>query len=248
MSTSTTPSTTSRVLRSSAGKVKQDAPPANAGRYAAPATPGRDDDLTRDAPPANQGRYAAPANTGRDDESSTRKPFLITRPRSTTLSTGKSPASESASTVRRAPGQRPLLGPEQIGTIVKSQLEKKRGKRAGSFATVLEQERDETPSPMELPTLSRSERTSSFEVLQIRQRYDWERTLPGEFTSGESPYSAPEAEDLQAKDFSASPSQRMTRIRMITEDLRNRTGEDDDVLGALRLTFDKYELKKVFPH
>jgi len=139
------------------------------------------------------------------------------------------------------------LGPEQIGTIVKSQLEKKRGKCTGSFTTVLEQERDETPSPMELPTLSHSERTSSFEVLQIRQCYDWERPMPGKFTSGKSAYSAPEAEDLQAKEISASPSQQMTRIRMITEDLCNRNGEDDNVLGALRLTFNKYELKKVFP-
>ena len=137
------PSTTSCILRSSAGKTKQDAPPANAGKHAAPATPGCDDDLVRDVLPTSQGWYAAPAITGRDDKPSARKPFLITRPRSTTLSTGRSPASESASTVQRAPGQRPLLGPEQIGTIVKSQLEKRKGKRAGSFATVLEQECDE---------------------------------------------------------------------------------------------------------
>src|SRR6266852_494800 len=101
MLTSTTPSTTSRILRSSrsAGKAKQDVPPANTGRYATPATPGCDDDLMRDVPPANQGWYAMPVTTGHDDESSTRKPFLITRPRSTRLSTGKLPASESASMV-----------------------------------------------------------------------------------------------------------------------------------------------------
>jgi hypothetical protein len=250
MSSSTTPLSTSRITRSSAGKAKRDAPPANAGRYATSATPDVDDDLTRDAPPANQGRYAAPATPGRDDESSTRRPFLITRPRSTTLSTGKSPVSESASTVRRAPGLRPLLGPEQIGTIVKSQLEKKIGKRAGSFATVLEQERDESPSPMEVPSLSRSERTSSFEVLVSKRLYDWERPRPGEIATGDSPYSAQETEELVSLPLSeipASPSQRMTRIRMIAEDLRYRRGEDDDVLGALQLTFDKEELRKVFP-
>ena len=87
------------------------------------------------------------------------------------------------------------LGPEQIGTIVKSQLEKRKGKRAGSFAPVLEQGRDESPSLIELPTLVHSERTSSFEVLQIRQCYDWEQPLPGNFTSGDSPYSIPETED-----------------------------------------------------
>ena len=204
--------------------------------------------LARDAPPTSQGRYAAPATTGRDDEPSARKPFLITKPRSTTLSTGRSPASESASMVRCAPGLRPLLGPEQIGTIVKFQLEKRKGKCAGSFATVLEQGRDESPSPMELPTLAHSERTSSFEVLQIRRHYDWERPMPGNFTSGDSPYSVPETEDalpIHKSENLASPSQRMTRIRMIMEDLRNRKGADDDVIGALQLTFNKEELKKV---
>ena len=142
------------------------------------------------------------------------------------------------------------MGPEQIGTIVKARLEKKKGKRGGSFAAVLEQEREETPSPMELSTLSRSERTSSFEVLQIQPRYDWERPMPGEFTSGNSPYSTPEVDNvlpILANERLASPSHRMTRIRMITEDVRNRKGEDDDVLGALRLTFNKEELKKVCP-
>ena len=103
---------------------------------------------------------------------------------------------------------------------------------------------------MELSTLSRSERTSSFEVLQIQPRYDWERPMPGEFTTGNGSYSTPEAENvlpMHANERLASPSQRMTRIRMITEDVRNRKGEDDDVLGALRLTFDKQELKKVCP-
>ena len=148
------------------------------------------------------------------------------------------------------PGQRPLLGPEQIGSIVKSQLEKKKGKQPGSFATVLEQERNETPSPMELSTLLCSERTSSFEVLQIRRCYNWERPMPGDFTAGDSPYSAPEAENvllMHAREKLASPSLRMSQIRMITEDLRNRKGADDDVLGALQLMFDKEELKKVCP-
>ena len=147
---------------------------------------------------------------------------------------------------RHAPGLRPLLGPEQIGTIVKSQLKKRKGKRAGSFTTVLEQGCDESPSPMELPTLAHSERTSSFKVLQIRQCYDWEQPMPGNFTSGDSPYSVPETEDtlpIHESQNLASPSQRMTRIRMITEDLHNQKGADDDVIGALQLTFNKEELK-----
>src|SRR6266849_2545436 len=105
------------------------------------ATPERDDDLSmRDAPPASLGWYATPATTGCNDDSNNRRPFLITRPRSSTISTGRSPASESASTVQRKPIRRPLLGPQQIGNIVQSQLVKKKGKCAGSFATVLEQE------------------------------------------------------------------------------------------------------------
>src|SRR6266849_4336940 len=39
----------------------------------------------------------------------------------------------------------------------------------------------------------------------------------------------------------------MTRIRMVAEDVRNRAGAYDDVLGALKLTFDQEEFKKVFP-
>jgi len=39
----------------------------------------------------------------------------------------------------------------------------------------------------------------------------------------------------------------MTRIRMVAEDVRNRAGAYDDVLGALKLTFDQEEFKKAFP-
>src|SRR5713101_4017591 len=250
MSSNTTPSTTSRVLRSSAGKAKQDPPSANAGRYDTSATPVVQHNLSRDAPPARIGRNAAPANAGRDDDSSTRKPFNITRPRSSTISTGRSPASESASTVRREPARRPLLGPQQIGSIVQSQFIKKAGKRAGSFATVIEQEHDESPSPMELPTLSRSERTSSFEVVMTRSLYASDRARPGNFAPSDSPYSAPEVEEsvsLHSGETPASPSSRMTRIRMIAEEIRNRAGAYDDVLGALELTFNKEEFKKAFP-
>jgi len=57
--------------RAPAPKCDRDAPPANAGWYAAPATTGRDVDLqplsgAGDAPLASQSWYAAPATTGRD--------------------------------------------------------------------------------------------------------------------------------------------------------------------------------------
>ena len=75
--------------------------------------------------------------------------------------------------------------------------------------------------------------------------------MPGNFTSGDSPYSIPETEDIlpiHASKNLASPLQRMTRIRMITEDLCNRKGADHDVIGALQLTFNKEGLKTVCPH
>jgi hypothetical protein len=39
----------------------------------------------------------------------------------------------------------------------------------------------------------------------------------------------------------------MSRIRVIAEDVRHQSGEDDDLLGALQLTFDKERLKSMFP-
>ena len=58
--------------RAPAPRGDRDAPPANAGWHAVPATTGRDVDPQRpsgtgDASPANQGRYAAAATTARDD-------------------------------------------------------------------------------------------------------------------------------------------------------------------------------------
>ncbi len=74
--------------------------------------------------------------------------------------------------------------------------------------------------------------------------------MPGDFTSNDSPYSAPEVEELislPASEPPASPSSRMTCIRMVAEDVHNRAGAYDDVLGALKLTFDQEEFKKAFP-
>ena len=39
----------------------------------------------------------------------------------------------------------------------------------------------------------------------------------------------------------------MARIHMIAEDICNRARVDNDVLGALKLTFDKKEFKKAIP-
>ena len=45
----------------------------------------------------------------------------------------------------------------------------------------------------------------------------------------------------------ASPSSWMACICMVAEDVHNRAGAYDNVLGAFRLTFDKEEFKKAFP-
>lgn len=39
----------------------------------------------------------------------------------------------------------------------------------------------------------------------------------------------------------------MTKIHMIAEDIWDRTGKDDNLLGALDLMFDKEKMKKSFP-
>jgi hypothetical protein len=39
----------------------------------------------------------------------------------------------------------------------------------------------------------------------------------------------------------------MAKIRVLAEDVCQQLGEDDNVLGALQLTFDKERLKAIFP-
>jgi hypothetical protein len=185
----------------------RDALPASRGQYAMPVPTQRDDDLSsrRDVPPANEGqyddlssrrdvlpasegRYAVPATTGRDDES------II-----------KSPISESASTVRKAPIQWPLLGTQQIDLIMKSQYGKKIGKLPDSFATVLESEREETPMLILTPPSVKLNNSGSFELLPARQH-----TRTGAVAGSlESFVSMPHATDSETP---SSPQFRMAKI------------------------------------
>jgi hypothetical protein len=213
----------------------RDAPPASQGRYAAPATTecevnppapkGR-----MDALPAMPGQYAAPATPGRDDKSAI-----------------KSPISESASTVRKISQQCPLLGPQQIDSLMKSQYGKKLGKPPASFAKVLEQDREETPTPIETPPSAQSTNSSKFELLSAR------RLMTEGAGSLASRASTPSVTDPEVpfttrlKDALLSPSSRMAKIRAIADSVRQHSGEDDDLLDALQLTFDKERLKNVFP-
>ena len=94
-----------------------DVPLTNQSWYAMPATPVHDDDPSlskdeKDAPPASIGQYAMPVTPGCDDESA-----------------AKLPISESALTVHRGLLQRPLLGPQQIESLMKSQYGKTVGKQ-----------------------------------------------------------------------------------------------------------------------
>jgi hypothetical protein len=211
------------------------APLASLSRYAAPT---RDVDPSvpqgqKDAPPSKEGRYAAPATPGHDDESAT-----------------KSPNSESASTIRQASIQRPFLGPQQIESLMKSQYGNKTGTPPASFATVLEQDREETPTPSEMPPSTRSPNSGGFEVFPTK-RHTREGAISGNLASFANTPNASDAETPSwvgvNSDTSLSPQSRMSRIRVIAEDVRQRSGEDDDLLGALQLTFDKERLKSIFP-
>ena len=174
------PASPARTSRAPAPKGDLDAPPTSEGRYAAPVTTGCDDDLSlpqgkRDAPPASTGRYAMPATPGRDDESANTSnrclSLLPQRSSSTTIRESKSPASESASTIRRAPPKRTTLGAPQIDSIVKARYAKRASKKLASFATVLETERDKTPTPVDMLSSARSTDTGSFEILRPAKQH-----------------------------------------------------------------------------
>jgi hypothetical protein len=45
----------------------------------------------------------------------------------------------------------------------------------------------------------------------------------------------------------SSPQFQMAKIQVLAEDVCQQSGEDDDVLGALQLTFNKEWLKAIFP-
>jgi hypothetical protein len=229
-------------LSSTMLKSNRDVPPASQGRYATPVLTQCDDDLSlwrdappasegwyddlssrRDVPPASKGRYATPATTGRDDES------II-----------KSPISESASTVRKIPVRRLLLGTQQIDSIMKSQYGRKIGKLPDSFITVLESEQEEMPTPILTLPSAKSNNSGSFELLPAR----WHTRTGAVAGSLESLASTPHATDSETP---SSPQFQMAKIRVLAEDIHQQSGKDDDVLGALQLTFDKEWLKAIFP-
>ena len=212
-----------------------DAPPASQGQYAAPT---RDDDpsLLRDdgdALPLREGWYAMPATPGRDDKTA-----------------AKSPISESASTVRKVPLQQSHLGPQQIESLMKSQHGKKGGKLSASFTSVLEQEREETPMPTETPPSVGSHNSDSYTLFPCLNRH----TQAGAVSSDSMLYtSTPAASELEglttnrASNALPSSQSRMASIRAIAEDVHNRSGKDDNLLGALQVMLDKEQLKIAFP-
>jgi hypothetical protein len=232
-----TPASAERKIPTTAPKSDRDAPPTSSGQYAVPATPERDDDPSslkdeKDALPASRGRYATPATPGHDNESAV-----------------KSPISESASTVRRAPLQRLFLGPQQIDSLMKSQYGKKLGKLPDSFATVLKQDREETPTPIEMPPSVQSNNSGSFELLSSK-RHARVGAMSEGLVSFLSPPNDTDSEVLnatQVNDNMPSSQSRMAKIRAIAEDVRHRSGADDDLLGALQLTFNKERMKDIFP-
>ena len=180
----TMPASAGRCTRATVPKGDRNVPPASQGRYAMPT---RDDDPplsrdNRDVLPLRKGRYATPATPVCDDES-----------------TSKSPASKSASTIRRLPLLRPLLGPQQINSLTKSQYGRKIGKLPDSFTTILEQGREETPTPSLTPLSARSNNSGGFELLPHPKRH----TRTGAVSAdSELRTSTPSASDAEAPSIS----------------------------------------------
>ena len=230
------PASAGQCTRATAPKGNRDAPPTSQGQYAAPM---HDDNPPSslndgDAPPLREGRYAMPATPGHDDKS-----------------TSKSPASESASTIRRLPLLRPLLGPQQIDSLMKSQYSRKIGKLPDSFATIIEQGREETPTPSLTPPSARSHNSGGFELFPHPKRH----TRTGAVSvDSELCMNMPSASNAEAPSIieidagaSLSPQTQMSQIRVIAEDVHHRSGEDDDLLGTLQLIFNKEKLRSIFP-
>ena len=128
-------------------------------RYAMPATSGHVDDPPtpqgeRDALPVNTGWYAAPVMTGCDVDlgDANQEHLLLPQPTlspsRTALSSTRLPLSESTSTVRRTHTSQPSLGPQQIGSIIKSQFGRKLGIKPDSFEEAIERQREEMPMPI----------------------------------------------------------------------------------------------------
>ena len=46
---------------------------------------------------------------------------------------------------------------------------------------------------------------------------------------------------------SLSPQMQMSQIQVIAEDVHHQSGEDDNLLGTLQLTFNKEKLRSIFP-
>jgi hypothetical protein len=123
---------------------------------------------------------------------------------------------------------------------MKSQYGKKIGKPPNSFTTVLESEREETPMPILTPPSVKLNNSGSFELLPAR-RHTRTGAVAG---SLESFASTPHTMDSETP---SSPQFRMAKIQVLAEDIRQWLVEDDSMLGALQLTFDKEQLKTVFP-
>jgi hypothetical protein len=106
---------------------------------------------------------------------------------------------------------------------MKSQYGKKLGKLPDSFATVLGQDREETPTPIETPPSVQLNNSGSFELLSSR----W-HARAGAMSEGlASFFSTPNNTDskvldaTQVNDDMPSSQSRMAKIRAIAEDVRH---------------------------
>ena len=105
---------------------------------------------------------------------------------------------------------------------MKLQYGNKIGEPPASFAMVLEQDREETPTPSEMPPLTQSANSGSFEVFPTK-RHMKEGAISGNLASFTNMPSASNAETPNwvgvNSDTSLSPQSHMSRIQVIAEDI-----------------------------
>ena len=144
-----------------------------------------------------------------------------------------------------------MLGAQQIDSIVKSRYAKKVNRKPASFATVLEQERDETLTPVETVVSANSTNTSGFQILSMTKRRPKPGVISVEIRRHTSTTNSAKDTDAAASTSTSEvpddPTTRLANIRVLADEIRRREKGDDDVLGALQLTFDKKRLREIFP-
>src|SRR6266852_6023712 len=230
---STAPTRSNRPLASQDAK---DALPASKGMHATTATPVRDDEPAtvkriRPSPASGSPEYFTPLNANNPPAAGSSKR-----------------APDSGQTVRHALGTRPLLGPNEISTILRADHTAPRGKGKKRDAG-----RSDAESPSPLGPYDRRATASSDSYVLPRPIRGKKDTKSGTVSESPSVQSStlssnafPISEDGEGNPLYA-PDSRLDRVRRIADDLQHRRGASSDLFGAIDLTFDGARRDQVFP-